>query len=184
MRLAGAVLSGGASTRMGRDKATVVVDGIAMGVRMVTTLRLAGCDPVVFVGGDPGRRHGPGADLLTDIAPGEGPLGGIVTALDHFAQVTDHVAIVSCDMPFLTAADLAPLVTRAAVAGVDVVVGRSSRLQPLCAVWATRAAGRVRAAFERGTRSVHGMLDELDTEDVRVSMEAVRNINTLDDLRQ
>ena len=58
---------------------------------------------------------------------GEGPLGGIVTALDHFAQVTDHVAIVSCDMPFLTAADLAPLVTRAAVAGVDVVVGRSSR---------------------------------------------------------
>ena len=75
-------------------------------------------------------------------------------------------------------------VARAVVAGVDVVVGRSSRREPLCAVWATGAAGRVRAAFDRGTRSIHGVLDDLDTEDVRLSMQAVRNINTPDDLDQ
>jgi len=169
---------------MGRDKAAVVVDGVAMGARMVTTLRLAGCDPVVFVGGDPGVLGGLGADVIADLAPGEGPLGGVLTALDRFADTADHVVIVSCDMPFLTAADLDPLVARAAVAGVDVIVGRSSRRQPLCAVWATGATGRVRAFFERGTRSIHGVLDELDTEDVRVSMLAVRNINTPDDLDQ
>jgi molybdenum cofactor guanylyltransferase len=169
---------------MGRDKALVVVDGVAMGARMVGTLRLAGCDPVVFVGGEPGLLDPLGADVVADIAPGEGPLGGVVTALDHFAHTADHVVVVSCDMPFLTPADLAPLVARAAVAGVDVVVGRSSRQQPLCAVWSTGAADQVRAAFERGTRSIHGALDELRTEDVRVSMQAVRNINTLDDLDQ
>lgn len=169
---------------MGTDKALVVVDGAAMGARMAATLRLAGCDPVVFVGGDPARLAALGADVVDDVAPGEGPLGGVVTALDRFAHTAGHVVIVSCDMPFLTAADLAPLVARAAAADVDVVVGRSSRLQPLCAVWSTTASDRVRAAFGRGTRSIHGVLDELDTEDVRVSMEAVRNINTLDDLDQ
>lgn len=169
---------------MGRDKALVEVDGVAMGARMVGTLRLAGCDPVVFVGGAPGPLVPLGADVVADIAPGEGPLGGVVTALEHFAHIADHVVVVSCDMPFLTAVDLDPLVARAGVAGVDVVVGRSSRPQPLCAVWSTGAADRVRAAFDRGTRSMHGVLDELDTEDVRVSMEAVRNINTLDDLDQ
>jgi molybdenum cofactor guanylyltransferase len=169
---------------MGRDKASVVVDGVAMGARMVATLLVAGCDPVVFVGGDPGVLEGLGADVVADLAPGEGPLGGVVTALERFADTADHVIIVSCDMPFLTAADLDPLVARAVVAGVDVVVGRSSRREPLCAVWATGAAGRVRAAFERGTRSIHGVLDDLDTEDVRLSMQAVRNINTPDDLDQ
>ena len=169
---------------MGRDKALVVVDGVAMGARMVDTLRLAGCDPVVLVGGEPGLLHGLGAAVVADMAPGEGPLGGVVTALDGFAHIADHVIVVSCDMPFLTAADLAPLVARAEVAGVDVVVGRSSRQQPLCAVWSTGAAGRVRAAFESGTRSILGVIDELETEDVRVSMQAVRNINTLDDLDQ
>lgn len=169
---------------MGSDKALVVVEGVAMGARMAATLRLAGCDPVVFVGGDPLRLGALDADVVADISPGEGPLGGVVTALDRFAHTADHVVIVSCDMPFLAAADLAPLVARAASAEVDVVVGRSSRLQPLCAVWSTSAADRVRSAFERGTRSIHGVLDELDTEDVRVSMQAVRNINTLDDLDQ
>ena len=169
---------------MGRDKALVVVDGVAMGARMVSTLRLAGCDPVVFVGGDPDLLDPLGADVVADMAPGEGPMGGVVTALEFFAHTADCVVVVSCDMPFLTAADLGPLVARAAVAGVDVVVGRSSRPQPLCAVWSTGAADRVRAAFDRGTRSILGVLDELDTEDVRVSMQAVRNINTLDDLDQ
>jgi molybdopterin-guanine dinucleotide biosynthesis protein A len=184
VRVAGAVLSGGASSRMGTDKALVVVDGAPMGATAASTLRLAGCDPVVFVGGDPGELEGLGADVVADLAPGEGPLGGVMTALERFVDVADHVVIVSCDMPFLTAADLRPLVARARTAGVDVVVGRASRLQPLCAVWSTAAAGRVRAAFERGARSMHGVLDELDTEDVRVSMQAVRNINTQDDLDQ
>jgi molybdenum cofactor guanylyltransferase len=169
---------------MGRDKALVVVDGVAMGARMVDTLRLVGCDPVVFVGGEPGALGPLGADVVADMAPGEGPLGGVVTALDHFAHTADHVVVVSCDMPFLGADDLRPLIVRAEIADVDVIVGRSSRPQPLCAVWSTGAAGRVRAAFARGTRSIHGVLDELDTEDVRVPMRAVRNINTPADLDQ
>ena len=184
MRLAGAVLSGGASSRMGSDKALVAVQGVAMGARMVSTLYDASCDPVVFVGGDRERLGELGVDVLADRFPGDGPLGGVVTALDRFVGTADHVVIVSCDMPFLAASDLAPLVDRALASSVDVVVGRSGRLEPLCAVWATGAAERVHGIFADGTRSIHAALDDLETVDVRVSMQAVRNINTLADLDQ
>ncbi len=41
--LAGAVLTGGSSTRMGADKALVEVDGVAMAARVAHALRASGC---------------------------------------------------------------------------------------------------------------------------------------------
>ena len=157
--------------------------GRRWGPAMVGTLRLAGCDPVVFVGGEPDLLDPLGADVVADMAPGEGPLGGVVDGtrpLRPRRRCTWWSCRATCRFsppPTSLPSSLVPT-----VAGVDVVVGRSSRPQPLCAVWSTGAADRVRAAFERGTRSILGVLDELATEDVRVAMQAVRNINTLDDL--
>ena len=42
----GAVLTGGASRRMGRDKALVLVDGETLGERVVDALRRAGASDV------------------------------------------------------------------------------------------------------------------------------------------
>ena len=57
----GAVLCGGASRRMGTDKALVEVDGVPMAERVAGALHAGGCAPVVFVGGD-GARAGPRSD--------------------------------------------------------------------------------------------------------------------------
>src|SRR5258706_3748293 len=94
---AGAVLTGGRSTRMGRDKALIAVDGVPLAVRAATVLRDAGASAVVAVGGDIDALEALGLDARPDLYPGEGPLGAILTAFD--AASTDLVVVLACDLP-------------------------------------------------------------------------------------
>ena len=76
----GAVLAGGASPRMGRDKALIEIDGVAMVTIAVEALRAAGAADVWVVGGDRGAIEALGHRWVPDLHPGEGPLGGVITA--------------------------------------------------------------------------------------------------------
>ena len=78
----GAVLCGGASRRMGRDKATLVLDGRPLAVRVADELAAAGALRVEAVGGDAEALVRAGLVHRPDRWPGEGPLGGIVTSLE------------------------------------------------------------------------------------------------------
>ena len=80
-RVAGAVLVGGASRRMGVDKASLEVDGRPLAVTACSALLGAGISPVAVVGGASHPPLPPGVKWLPDRWPGEGPLGGILTAL-------------------------------------------------------------------------------------------------------
>ncbi len=153
---AGYVLAGGGSTRFGRDKALVEVDGKPMLARMIELLRGAAKEgKVVAVRG---KYEAFGVEIIEDRWPGEGPLGGIITALEDAAQSAGRAEwnlIVSCDMPFLTRAWLEYMATRAARSAAQVILPHSTDgPEPLCACWRTDAAETLRAAFERGIRKV------------------------------
>lgn len=103
MRCLGAVLAGGASSRMGTDKAFIEIDGVPMVVRAARTLQAAGAAATLAVGGDHDRLSALGLDAVEDRHPGEGPLGGVITALtaldalDALAGV-DAVVTLPCDV--------------------------------------------------------------------------------------
>jgi len=111
-----------------------------------------------IVGGSRKQYQGFDVDIIADRWPGEGPLGGILTAFDVSAKSPgkpEWNLIVSCDMPFLTNDWLTYLCERAIASEAEVVVPRSPQgLEPLCACWRTNAAEPLRAAFERGVRKV------------------------------
>src|SRR5579859_5479057 len=79
----GVVLAGGASRRMGRDKAALVLDGEPLLARVVSRLREA-VDRVIVIG-PPDRAAIVPSDVsvFLDLEPGLGPLGGIYSALRH-----------------------------------------------------------------------------------------------------
>jgi molybdopterin-guanine dinucleotide biosynthesis protein A len=120
---------------------------------------------VVAVGG---KYEGFGVELVKDQWPGEGPLGGIITALEDpagSAARAEWNLIVSCDMPFLTREWLTFLCERGAKSEAHVVLPHSGHgPEPLCACYRTEAAGALRAAFESGVRKVTQGLQHVTTE--------------------
>jgi molybdenum cofactor guanylyltransferase len=188
VRLAGAVLTGGASRRMGTNKALLTVDGVPMASRVAAALRGAGCDPVVLIGGDEALLGELGEMLVRDDHPGEGPLGAIATALRWACTSADLLLVASCDLAHLGSGDLVGLTDTARECATsdefDVIVARTDRIEPMCAVWMTSALATVERSFARGERSVHGVLSTLRMREVAVDPCALRNINTPHDLAQ
>ena len=152
----GYILAGGGSTRFGRDKALVEVAGTPMLERMIEMLRRV--TKQVKIVAAPSNYAGFGAEIVEDRWPGEGPLGGIITALEDAAKSPANIEwnlIVGCDMPFLTADWVAFVCERATKSKAQVMLPCSaSGPEPLCACWQTAAAAKLRSGFERSVRKV------------------------------
>ena len=180
--MAGAVLCGGASRRMGRDKALLAVHGAPMVMHVVSALSSAGCHPVQAIGGDRRALAALGLDVVDDGHPGEGPLGGVITALAASAESTLAVVVVACDLPQLTERTLR--VVMAALGDADVAVARTDRLQPMCAVWRRTVLQPLRDAFDAGERRVESVLSRVKFVEVPVNRQDLANANTPGDLPQ
>jgi molybdenum cofactor guanylyltransferase len=158
-RVRGYVLAGGGSTRFGRDKALVEIDGVPLLRRMIALLERV-ADQVNVIAA--ARRYASlGITGMADRWEGQGPLAGIITALLTTKEGggAEWNLIIGCDMPFLTREWLSYLVQRALVSGAEVVAPQSAQgLEPLCACWRTNAAAELQNAFDGGTRKItHAM---------------------------
>jgi len=170
MKVFGFVQAGGGSTRFGADKALVEIGGKTLLARTVELVASV-CEEtrIVAAAGKYGDARVP---IVVDRWPGQGPLGGILTAL-HFSKEQIRIAeeeescalIVSCDMPFLTGEWLAYLCERAVKSTACVVVPESENgLEPLCACWRTEAVGATQVAFDGGVRKVTEAMKRLSME--------------------
>jgi len=190
----GYVMAGGGSTRFGEDKARALFAGKPMLLRMYDLLR--GVAGTVRVVAPRGRYEDLGLQTIEDLWPGEGPLGGIITALLNARESgsgAEWNVILSCDMPFLTQEWLAFLLARAAASGALALVPLSAHgREPLCACWRTSAVDEIQAAFAGGMRRVNDALkrlhaDVLDEADWKRFDSAGRlfwNMNTVEDYRE
>src|SRR5712671_6975578 len=82
--VAGYILAGGGSTRFGRDKALVEFDGQPMLARMMKLMRSVTTDLKLVATPDKYAKFG--TQRVGDSWPGQGPLGGIITALEDAAK--------------------------------------------------------------------------------------------------
>lgn len=170
---------------MGRNKALIDIDGRAMAARVLDALRELGASPLLLVGGDPDELAALDVPVVADQAPGQGPVGGILTALDHLASLDDVEAamILPCDLPGVSADALAPIVEAAAGdAHSRLWVAATDRMEPMCALWSLDARGTVRERFVAGERALHRVIAELPHVTVTVASAALHNANRPEDL--
>jgi molybdopterin-guanine dinucleotide biosynthesis protein A len=97
MKFSAALLVGGRSLRMGRDKALLTIEGVPLWQRQLRLLRELQPSEIFFVG--PAREEwiAAGCECFADAANDVGPIGGIVAALRRSAH--SHLLVLAIDLP-------------------------------------------------------------------------------------
>lgn len=154
----GLVLCGGASRRMGRDKAGLELAGRALIEHAIAVLSARAGRVRLACGTTP--RYGElGHPLVQDRAGGLGPLAGLEAGLAAARDAgEDCVLVLACDMPCADARIFDALLARTIEEDLDGCVLASARgREPLYAVYRTRLAGPVRAALDAGVRRLDAL---------------------------
>jgi molybdopterin-guanine dinucleotide biosynthesis protein A len=154
--VAGLLLTGGSSRRMGHDKATLVIDGEPSALRLGALLA-----EVV----NPALEVGPQCSGLAAIAedpPGEGPLAALVAGWSALSRAGHEgsVVVLACDLPLVTSAFIRWLAQYPGDRSIVPVV--EGRPQPLCARWSALDLRRSAERAARGARSFRDLLDDMD----------------------
>ena len=184
--LAGVVLAGGASRRMGRDKATVQFAGPAgtrTMVESVVEVLCTRCRPV-FVIAAPGQPLPdlPGATVIRDEVRGVGPLLATGRGLRAAAAAgAERAFVCAVDMPLMTADLIDELAGRN---GAHVILPWDGRDHYLAGVYRTALADRIDALVAGGKRSMRALADTVDTHRIVMSRTpALTNVNTPADVK-
>jgi molybdenum cofactor guanylyltransferase len=135
---------------MGRDKATLVLDGVTLAARAGSVLS-AVADPCVEVG--PGVS---GLAFVRDEPPGQGPLAALVAGAGAVG-LTSSAIVVACDLPRLDRELLSWL--RDHPSENSVVPVWKHRPQPLCARWSPAALSTAADLVGDGARSMRALLE-------------------------
>lgn len=135
LNLSAVILAGGASRRMGRDKAWVEFEGRPLIQLAVDKVRALGVEEI-FVSGRAGPDYSAlKCPVLFDLEPGFGPLGGIERALHECSAPL--LMVLAVDMPLITIPFLQKMLARC-----DRLTGAvpklKGELEPLAAVYPKR----------------------------------------------
>lgn len=182
------ILAGGKSTRMGADKAFVILDGQTLLSRALDLS--ASVTSEVRIVGDPSK-FAAFAPTIKDIFPNCGPLGGIHAALR--SSQTELNLILAVDVPFVSPPLLQYLIERARTTAATVTVPQADqRYQPLCAIYPRAFAERAEKALIEGQYKIGTLfagghtqtITEQELESAGFSPVMFRNLNTPDQLAE
>lgn len=178
--LAGIILAGGRSRRMGQDKASMQWEGRPM-LEVIAESIGVRCSPVLVAAPAASQAYaelGPDSDLtpdsgltwITDEQAGTGPLGGIVAALSAARDAGAAAAFVcATDLP-LVSAEMIDELLRALTGSPDVVIAHEGgRDHPLAGIYRVRALPVLEGLVDQGELLMTNALDAVVTHRVGVS---------------
>ena len=172
----GAILAGGSSSRMGRDKSKLLFEGASFLDRVHETM--SGVFTEVIVCG--GTEVPIDGVLIADELPGAGPVGGLLSAF-RIARGR-AVFVTTVDMPAVTEEAILGLAEPEAQGDTIRIARVAGRDQPLFGAYGPGVGEAARAALDGGRRSVLGIIDEAD-DVTRIDLDAFTlfNVNTTAD---
>lgn len=174
--MAGFVLCGGQSRRMGQDKALLPFRGTTLVEHMAKLVQTATGSATLV--GEPGRYAELGLPVLADPQPDSGPLAGLVALLA--ATEAELNLVVPCDMPGLELGFVLHLLDLAREHSDHqlVIPTGPSGQAPLSAVYRKSAHAALAAALAADQRKVRDAIKALKIKEVPSTAEQLANVNT------
>lgn len=195
-QIAGLILAGGRSSRMGgADKTLLELGGRPLIRQVLDRLRPQVSQIIINTNADRAPFAGFSVEIVADpIAGYQGPLAGILAGLEWAADKpgTTHLLSVAGDTPFFPL-DLARRLSARAVAGRVTVAASNTRVHPTFALWPVSLRDALAAFLESSdTRRVMTFIEQagLDVVDFpveqrgAVTVDPFFNINTPEDLAE
>lgn len=187
-----AILAGGKGRRLGMNKALLEIGGKTILDRIIEVLLDIFPSILLVVQDEEDFPHpdcGPRVEVVADLLPEKGPLGGIYTALEY--SPAPYVFVMACDMPYPSRRLIDCLLAQAR--GREAVVPRKGDyIEPLFAVYGRDIRGRIHTRLQKNRLKIYELIRELDVryldeEEIAACDPDSRsffNINTPQDLEQ
>lgn len=191
--IAGIVLCGGASRRMGRDKALLPWRGRPLLAHVVDVVGRV-CQPVV-VAASAGQELPPlppATIVSRDAAYRQGPLHGICAAMDALPREVEGVFLTGCDYPHISESVIRFLSERFDQYRAIIIPQVGGVAQPLIALYPTAVHGLAVGLVARGEASLRAILEnhpwqsiaESDLRSVDPDLASFRCVNTPEEWRE
>ncbi|HIK54428.1 MAG TPA: molybdenum cofactor guanylyltransferase [Synechococcales cyanobacterium M55_K2018_004] len=195
--LSAIVLAGGQSSRMGRDKALIPVQGVPLLQRVCAAAKFC-TDRVIIVARQGSSDHvdhsylaqlPAGCELVIESSRSEYPQGPLVGFVHGLTQInTPWVLLLACDLPNIRGevlqqwVGLLPHVPQEAIA----LLPRTEKgWEPLCGFYRSKALPSLEQFVQRGGRSFQRWLAAENVQQLSLEDPAVLfNCNTPEDLHQ
>ena len=184
-------MAGGKSLRLGYNKVLEVVGDRGLLEQVISRVASLSNQIIVVATEEqviPKFKDYPDTQVVTDIYPGKGPLGGIYTGLKTSTSACNLV--VAADMPFLNQALLGYMLGLAE--GVDLVAPRiSGQIEPLHAVYMQDCLAAIEKMMKEGVLGVHKLFSRVNVRYIEAEeiahfdpeQRSFFNINTEGDLQ-
>ena len=170
------VLAGGASSRMGTDKASLRLGNLTLVEHALQLLRSVRLEAFIVGSRDDLSAYG---EVVPDLRPGCGPLSGIEAGLQHAARRGKAKALfLPVDLPLLPTAFLRQMIDRACLTDALATVPRFlGHEQPLCAIYDCALLPAISLAIDTGDYKVMRVIRQataasLDCFDVETTLAA------------
>lgn len=162
-----AILVGGMSKRLGQDKVLLEFDGEPLIQRSVTLLTSM-FEDVLVIGHHRPEFDDLGIEVIEDIIPGKGALGGLYTAVE--SSTTPAVFVMAADMPFVSRPVIDKVLQLEGQA--DAIIPRGPRgFEPLCALYSKSCATPMKSAIDGGIFKIMATLEGLNVLTPKVTVE-------------
>ncbi len=146
----GAILAGGKSARMGRDKATLVLDNEPLIQRVYGVVREA-LNNTIVVSNNLKVMPGMNIPIIKDVVAVQSPLAGIASALMYTGA--DYVFALACDMPFLSVNAIKYMLDN--ISGQDIIIPETEKgYEPLHAIYGRSCISYMLTCIERGRHRI------------------------------
>ena len=181
-----AILAGGKSSRMQKDKSEILWAGESLLARTAGVASQA-CPNVIIAGRNrPKNWSVAGCEFIADEPPDSGPLGGLIAALHRTPG--SSVLLLAVDMPLLTVSAVRWLFNQSTgTDGDGIAVYNDGQLEPLLSIYNSNAASIAEELMRVGRRSLKGVIERGRFSNVELPAEyklAVSNVNTPEELEK
>ncbi len=173
-RISAAVLAGGSSSRLGRNKALLPLHGKTVIEKVIDEVCCCAGD-VTIITNNPDEYASLGYPCCGDILPGGGPLSGIHAALTQCG--TEYVLVVSCDIPLVNRQLFEALIADSS--GHDIVLFKHKYFEPLCALYRRTCLPALEDLIAHGEYRIIDLFPTLKVKVLRIgSADVFKSINT------